>query len=510
VPVLPLGAFGRGMDAARRGFDRAGLARAFGEDPALRRALAPFGRQAGLGAPLGRSDFGRGGLVGQDFGGRSSFGGKNMAGVFGQDDLFGQDGLFGDVRWDPATGLRVKGGGGPNTSGGAASGGAYGDPGSVGVAGGAWAALDAHNAEIMSAAGKYGVPANLIKSMINRESSGNWDANNYTNCSVRPGKCMLPFVGIFDETASSWGLDFQAMQGNKQAQIDGMAYILSQLAGQYGGYENAALVYFGGPAALTPGGFTDEYKMHSSEYGQKAIDGWKQLDSLGGAYGGGPGAGYGGSSSGGGWSSSLWGNAAAGVSYEFNAPSVNGDMYNYGSAHGTNGWSHPGVDVSLPWGTTLYTPKSGTVSCVGSASANVGGTGGGSCGYFCASHGNSCDAAAGPGNVTVKFDDGTFLVYGHSSAALVQPGQRVSAGQAVARSGGLQGDHVHLEYRVPGGCASGYCVADPRSMGGGNWQTGYAGGGTTQTSGGQSIGGVQSGNGQPYSPGYQIPSRLSR
>lgn len=148
--------------------------------------------------------------------------------------------------------------------------------GSVGTVGGSWAALDAHNPEISAAAAKYGVPANLLKSMINRESSGNWARDNRVHEGFRDQR-MLPFVGIFESTADSWGLDFNSMIGNKQAQIDGMAKILSGLSQQYGGYENAAYVYFGGPQALN-GNFRDELGMDSDTYGRQAINDWRMLD----------------------------------------------------------------------------------------------------------------------------------------------------------------------------------------------------------------------------------------
>ena len=147
-----------------------------------------------------------------------------------------------------------------------------------------YAALDAHNAEINAAASQYGVPANLLKAMINQESSGNWDRDNRVYGGFRNDQ-ILPFVGIFRKTAEAWGLDFDQMIGNKQAQIAGMAKILNGLASQYGGYENAAKVYFGGPGALS-GGFTDELGMDSNTYGSKVVNLWKQFDQQGGYSGG--------------------------------------------------------------------------------------------------------------------------------------------------------------------------------------------------------------------------------
>lgn len=139
-----------------------------------------------------------------------------------------------------------------------------------------YALLDQHNNEINAAAAKYGVPANLLKSMINRESSGDWAANNYVYGGYRNDE-MLPFVGIFRQTADSWGLDFDSMVGNKQAQIDGMAKIVSGLANQYGGFDNAIKVYFGGEQALN-GGFTDENGLGSDYYYTQAKNLWTELD----------------------------------------------------------------------------------------------------------------------------------------------------------------------------------------------------------------------------------------
>ena len=152
--------------------------------------------------------------------------------------------------------------------------------GSLTNVGGDWAALDQHNNEIGKAASTFGVPANLLKSMINRESSGNWARDNRVYGGFR-GDEILPFVGIFRKTAEAWGLDFDAMVGNKQLQIDGMAKIIAGLAKQYGGYDNAAKVYFGGEQALN-GGFTDELGMDSDTYGSKAVADWHYLDTVGG------------------------------------------------------------------------------------------------------------------------------------------------------------------------------------------------------------------------------------
>jgi hypothetical protein len=146
-----------------------------------------------------------------------------------------------------------------------------------------WAALNAHNAEIGQAARAKGVPPNLLKSMINRESSGNWERDGSRVAKVGRFKPdgspnhILPFVGIFETTAAFWGYDFREMVGNKALQIEAMATIVAGLAKQYGGFDRAATVYFGGPGALDDR-FCDEFGMCSDEYTRKALTDWRALD----------------------------------------------------------------------------------------------------------------------------------------------------------------------------------------------------------------------------------------
>ena len=173
-------------------------------------------------------------------------------------------------------------GAGPATGVGA-TGGAVTPGGSpVTMAGGSYAALDAHNNEITNAANKFGMPGNLLKALINNESSGNWarDGSRVVYLNKR-GDYILPFVGITKKAADSWGLNWNAMIGNKQAQIDGMATIMSGLARQYGGWDNAMKVYFMGPAALK-GDVSDENGLSSNYYYNKAKQVWGDLDRAGG------------------------------------------------------------------------------------------------------------------------------------------------------------------------------------------------------------------------------------
>jgi cell wall-associated NlpC family hydrolase len=162
--------------------------------------------------------------------------------------------------------------------------GAMGGGGQAGTTG--VAALDAHNNEFNAAASRLGAPANLLKAMVNRESSGNWarDGNRVAYLQER-NDYILPFVGITKRAADAWGLNWNAMIGNKQAQIDGMATIVSGLAKKYGGFDNAIKVYFMGPAALN-GNVKDENGLESDYYYQQAKQNWQQWDQAAGYSGG--------------------------------------------------------------------------------------------------------------------------------------------------------------------------------------------------------------------------------
>jgi len=151
--------------------------------------------------------------------------------------------------------------------------------------GGAWANLDDENKELATAAHHWSVPPNLAKSVLNAESSGDWERDNRTADVGRlegPGdpNLLLPFVGIFETTARAWNYAWNRLIGNKALQIDAMAYGLSKLSREYGGFENAATVYFGGPSALDTV-FVDEFGRRSDQYAQSVIDNWKYLDAVG-------------------------------------------------------------------------------------------------------------------------------------------------------------------------------------------------------------------------------------
>ncbi|MGW2344908.1 transglycosylase family protein [Streptomyces sp. NPDC001661] len=98
-------------------------------------------------------------------------------------------------------------------------------------------------------------------------------------------------------------------------------------------------------------------------------------------------------------------------------------------------WSkgyHTGVDFAVPTGTSVKAVAAGSVVSAGW---------GGSYGY----------------EVVIRHADGKYSQYGHLSALTVKSGQRVVAGQRIARSGSTgnsTGPHLHFEVRTGPGFGS--------------------------------------------------------
>jgi murein DD-endopeptidase MepM/ murein hydrolase activator NlpD len=89
---------------------------------------------------------------------------------------------------------------------------------------------------------------------------------------------------------------------------------------------------------------------------------------------------------------------------------------------------HQGLDIYAPYGTVIHAAASGTVVRAGMAS--------------------------GYGNfIEIDHGYGISSAYGHSSALLVKPGQKVQMGDAIAKVGSTgmsTGPHLHFEVRVLG------------------------------------------------------------
>jgi len=122
-------------------------------------------------------------------------------------------------------------------------------------------------------------------------------------------------------------------------------------------------------------------------------------------------------------------------------------MYTYGTFYGLQSGTHPGVDIGIPVKTPLYSPVSGEVIIAGGTTVFINVIGG---------------ANPQTGQLKIKTDNGSHVILGHLRRIDVEPGQRVVAGQYVGLSGHNNGDHVHVEIRVPDGdLSSGFRIVNP-------------------------------------------------
>jgi murein DD-endopeptidase MepM/ murein hydrolase activator NlpD len=158
------------------------------------------------------------------------------------------------------------------------------------------------------------------------------------------------------------------------------------------------------------------------------------------------------------WGEIQIGGAAPPLSQDFGPTDfsrfVHPDWYSYSLQYGFSEPGHTGLDVAIPAGTPLYAPSDSEVICAGSGN----GTGEDSCSAFLSAYGGPSS-----GRLQLKLANGDMLILGHVNETLVTPGTRVKAGQQVGVSGGFNGDHVHVEYRVKDpGTQSGWRIVDPR------------------------------------------------
>ncbi|MFE5483860.1 transglycosylase family protein [Streptomyces sp. NPDC056527] len=108
-----------------------------------------------------------------------------------------------------------------------------------------------------------------------------------------------------------------------------------------------------------------------------------------------------------------------------------GTRYRVSGSSWSSGY-HTGVDFPVPTGTSVTAVATGSVVSAGW---------GGAYGY----------------EVVIRHDDGRYSQYAHLSALTVREGQRVSAGQRIARSGSTgnsSGPHLHFEVRTGPGYGS--------------------------------------------------------
>lgn len=145
--------------------------------------------------------------------------------------------------------------------------------------------------------------------------------------------------------------------------------------------------------------------------------------------------------------SAVWGGVPAKVNSEHGQnvkkwnPSCS--WYKYGKNYGLDGCQHPGMDIGITFGTSLFAAAGGTVLYAGR------------------------DTVFAPAHVNILTDDGEVHVYGHMSSvdSSLRVNGRVQTGQSIGESGTQNGDHLHFERRVPSNrCSSGFCVVEVDSV----------------------------------------------
>lgn len=122
--------------------------------------------------------------------------------------------------------------------------------------------------------------------------------------------------------------------------------------------------------------------------------------------------------------SGSYGNGSGVLRYPTNNHSISAGYPNYSS-----GRYHGGVDFSVPSGSNIYAAAAGKVILVQHLNYSYG--------YY----------------VVVDHGNGLSTLYAHNSSILVSVGQKVSAGQVIAKSGSTgnsTGPHCHFEVRVNG------------------------------------------------------------
>lgn len=155
----------------------------------------------------------------------------------------------------------------------------------------------------------------------------------------------------------------------------------------------------------------------------------------------------------------------------------NGLDYDWVDEYGMTENHHPGLDVSMTCGTTLYAIADGRIVCSGT------GVGDGSDGSLCVAYNNAddfCSSGIGQGRVQLQISADNYVIYGHCLQALKSPGSIVQAGDAIAISGaggvyGSGGPHLHIEQRVrDASTSSGWKIIDPEPLLTGSYTPGDA------------------------------------
>ncbi|HEY7034047.1 MAG TPA: peptidoglycan DD-metalloendopeptidase family protein [Thermomicrobiales bacterium] len=286
------------------------------------------------------------------------------------------------------------------------------------------------------------VPANVVKAEMMIESGGDPNAG--------------PAYGLLQITASTIG-SYDVARARSDPGY-GIYAGTKELALRYldSGklpWENVVVGYFSGH--YVPNGAKDQFSS-DFEYQQKFKDLYAELEAV--APGDRPCAGTSAVGLASVWGNLLFDGAPPPISQGFGptdfSVNVHPEWYTYSLDYGFTQPGHTGLDVAIPAGTPLYAPEDSTVVCAGTGN----GDGEDSCAAFLSAYGGPTS-----GRFQLKLPNGDMLIYGHVNASLVAPGQQVKAGQEVAISGGFNGDHVHVEYRIRDSTTpSGWRLVDPR------------------------------------------------
>ena len=301
-----------------------------------------------------------------------------------------------------------------------------------------WQPVNRYDPLVQQAAAKYGVPPNLVKSVMRFESNGDPRA-------VSPQGA----TGLMQIMPGIWNGGNQSQLFDPAYNIDKGAMILKQNYDQYGSWEMAAKAYLGLGGA-------DAHGTTSSVYWDRVSGYWKELD---GTMGAGSNAGSGSVMP----MSAVWGNIPGvnitqnnlevsdwvlrNTSTKYGGLKTNGrGMYDY-AVEQFGQMGHPGVDYGMSYGTKIYSPVGGTVILNGGT------------GFY-------SDDGGGIGEVRIRLDNGHELIFGHMASSNVQVGQRITAGTPIGGSGTAgSGAHLHLEYRVPNPTSpSGWASVDPAML----------------------------------------------
>lgn len=325
----------------------------------------------------------------------------------------------------------------------------------IGSIGGGAAVLDQYDSAFQQAASQWGIDANWLKAVAATERG--WEGTSVAGAQglmqIMPGgypslEAMYP----------NWQND------PVQNIMLGAAILNAKRMENGGSLERGTMGYLGF-------GGEDAYGTDANEYLASVKNYYTQLGQ-GGGFGSGADAVV----------STIFGQGARVEDWgEFGVESSNG-MYGYGTRYGLNGTQHTAVDVPLAVGSAYRAPMGGVVTCGGTG--NGSGSDGSGCSAFNDDFGN------GAGRVEVQLDNGTVLIFGHSSTSALQPGQRFNAGDVLGTSGGMVSPHIHLEARVrDSSTPSGWRIVDPRTVLGGMTGGGYGGygGGGGSYNNGQSI-----------------------